>query len=303
MATERDFEWFPFYPADFLNSPSVKRLYPQEVGWYVLLLCYEWIDGPLPADPEELALRCGTDSEAIATSWPRLGRCFKKTEDGQHYINPRLEEIRAEQNMKRRKLSKAGSKGAKSMWGKRKGAHGQAMAKPKPGQGQAMRSHGIEKEKEKESRDTTPPIAPPAGGKVEYPPEFEELWKAYPSRGDSGNPKKRAFKDYQARIREGVTHEQLLGAVIQYGRHCKEKGNVGTEYVMHGKTFFSGQGECWREWWEKFEKSEEARKRWEAQRAQTDESAPEGEPVDEVELEERRQEFRDALAAGLGRKA
>ena len=33
MATERDFEWFPFYPADFLNSPSVKRLYPQEVGW------------------------------------------------------------------------------------------------------------------------------------------------------------------------------------------------------------------------------------------------------------------------------
>ena len=67
----------------------------------------------------------------------------------------------------------------------------------------------------------------------EYPPEFEELWDAYPRKLDKGA----AYKKYLARIHEGYKHEDLLEATIAYSTVVKRKGTQ-KEYIKHGSTFF-----------------------------------------------------------------
>src|SRR6185312_11765498 len=49
---------FQFYPNDFLGSGSVAAMTLEEIGAYVLLLCYEWNEGGLPDDLDRLARYC-----------------------------------------------------------------------------------------------------------------------------------------------------------------------------------------------------------------------------------------------------
>lgn len=71
---------------------------------------------------------------------------------------------------------------------------------------------------------------------MDYSEEFEAVWKVYPLRPN--NPKKAAFKAYQARIRSGETADNLREAVIEYSKHLQRTGKIGTEYVMMAATFF-----------------------------------------------------------------
>lgn len=89
----------------------------------------------------------------------------------------------------------------------------------------------------------TPPQKPKK--KNGYTEEFEIIWKAYPKRA-GGNPKKSAFKAYNARRKEGVTHDELLAGVERYNAYAKAEGKEGTEYIMHGSTFF-GPNERWKD--------------------------------------------------------
>lgn len=78
-----------------------------------------------------------------------------------------------------------------------------------------------------------------------YTIEFDELWSAYPRR-EGGNPKKRAYRAYIARLREGVTHEEIKKGVHRYAEHIRASKNEGTRYVLQAATFF-GPDERWAE--------------------------------------------------------
>ena len=102
-------EWFPLYVSRFLNSRRLRRMNARQIGIYTLLICEEWEGGPLPNDDEELTIlsRCDpSDTRAV------LERCFTLTGDG--WINPELEEIRAEQEEKRSRYVEAGRKGGQA---------------------------------------------------------------------------------------------------------------------------------------------------------------------------------------------
>lgn len=73
-----------------------------------------------------------------------------------------------------------------------------------------------------------------------YTPKFENLWGHYPRKIE----KKAAFKKYEATLKKGVDHEDLLKATINFG-----KGMAGREmgHIKHGSTFF-GPTEPWRDW-------------------------------------------------------
>ena len=73
--------------------------------------------------------------------------------------------------------------------------------------------------------------------KSETPSLFEEAWQAYPKRA-GGNPKGKALKAWNARIREGVTADQLIAGVARYAAYSIAAGKVGTEFVMQAATFF-----------------------------------------------------------------
>jgi len=91
-----------------------------------------------------------------------------------------------------------------------------------------------EKRREKEEKN-----------KEEYSSDFEKAWSLYPRRS-GGNPKKLAWKSWNARIAEGVTPEELVEATRQYAEYIKAKGKSGTEFVMQASTFY-GPNERWQE--------------------------------------------------------
>jgi hypothetical protein len=70
-----------------------------------------------------------------------------------------------------------------------------------------------------------------------YTDEFETAFKTLPKRAGS-NPKKDAFKHWQARIREGATPEAMIAGAERYAAFIRATGKEGTEYVLTGATFF-----------------------------------------------------------------
>lgn len=63
---------------------------------------------------------------------------------------------------------------------------------------------------------------------------FDEFWRNYPRKKD----KSRAYKCYQARLKDGYTEDQLLTACINYAAECM-KNRTEERYIKHGATFLS----------------------------------------------------------------
>jgi hypothetical protein len=63
---------------------------------------------------------------------------------------------------------------------------------------------------------------------------FDVFWKIYPRKND----KARAYKCYQARLKDGYTEDQLLTACKNYAAEC-EKNKTEQKYIKHGATFLS----------------------------------------------------------------
>jgi len=85
-----------------------------------------------------------------------------------------------------------------------------------------------------------------------YPPEFEALWKAYPSRNGS-NPKWQAQQAWNARVKESElsAHEcqiLMLGGVRRYAAWCEATGKTGTELVMRAVRFVGTSREYENPW-------------------------------------------------------
>ena len=76
--------------------------------------------------------------------------------------------------------------------------------------------------------------------RFDYPIDFEWVWsnwqKQRPRAG--ADPKKRAFKAFSARQKEGHTAKEMIEGLCRYGRYCEQTGKFGTEYVMQLATFF-----------------------------------------------------------------
>ncbi len=72
--------------------------------------------------------------------------------------------------------------------------------------------------------------------KQKYSKEFELMWSGYPDRAGS-NPKKRAFKAWLARIKEGASEDAMAKGVSRYKVFAKETGKIGSEFVMQAATF------------------------------------------------------------------
>lgn len=68
--------------------------------------------------------------------------------------------------------------------------------------------------------------------KEEYTPEFEEFWAHYPRKIE----KKRAFRVWKARLREGVPPEVLVRACKHYAEYCTRQGTE-QRYIKHPSTF------------------------------------------------------------------
>ena len=67
---------------------------------------------------------------------------------------------------------------------------------------------------------------------INYTPAFEEFWQIYPRKAD----KAQAYKKYNARIKDGYSHEQLCEAAKNYAEQCK-RDRTEEKFIKHAKTF------------------------------------------------------------------
>lgn len=62
---------------------------------------------------------------------------------------------------------------------------------------------------------------------------FEEIWKVYPRKKE----KAKAYKAYNARLKDGFSEDELETAVKRYARECELLGTQ-EQFVKHAATFF-----------------------------------------------------------------
>jgi len=78
-----------------------------------------------------------------------------------------------------------------------------------------------------------------------YPQEFEDFWSVYPRRIE----KRKAFRAWQARLREGVSPETLIDCARNYAEYVLLKGTAEC-YIKHPATFL-GPDRPFEDWKEK----------------------------------------------------
>ena len=69
--------------------------------------------------------------------------------------------------------------------------------------------------------------------------DFEEFWKAYPSRGKARNPKHPAQKKFEAAVRQGAPPISIIAGAKRYAAAMLETGKVGTEFVAMAVTWLN----------------------------------------------------------------
>lgn len=109
--------YFPFYGDDFYGSQKVILMSPAAEGVYMRLLWIMWRDGTIPADKSLLQRLVGKiPPNQFDAIWDEVAPCWTESEPGR-LVQPRLDEIRRDQEQFRRERSQSGRRGNESRWG------------------------------------------------------------------------------------------------------------------------------------------------------------------------------------------
>jgi len=86
--------------------------------------------------------------------------------------------------------------------------------------------------------------------RFDYPEDFDWVWNNWQSQKPRAraDPKKRAFKAFSARQKEGYTLKEMVEGLCRYGRYCNATGKFRTEFVMQLATFFGPDCHFENEW-------------------------------------------------------
>jgi len=104
---------FSLYPKDLLTSENVVAMTDEELGVYVRLLCHQWLEGSIPAEPDRLAKMMKRRRRAFDRIWRAVGPCFPPAPDRLRLLNPRLEEERAKQEARAEVAAVNGRRGGR----------------------------------------------------------------------------------------------------------------------------------------------------------------------------------------------
>lgn len=115
---------FQFYPSDFISDENVQLMSLDEIGAYIILICFAWKEGSIPDDVEKISRLCKVSCERMDKLWLAIKPCFKiDKKNSKRLIHPRLEEERKKQ----KDFSKKRSKASKIRWEKEKSGDANAL--------------------------------------------------------------------------------------------------------------------------------------------------------------------------------
>lgn len=106
---------FQFYPGDWLSSPAVMLMTPEQEAAYLRLLCYDWMSDGIPDDDASLAVLSRLGEGWFNHASRVIRSCFNQHPSKSGFLtNPRLQSEREKQDEWREKSRLGGIKSAKS---------------------------------------------------------------------------------------------------------------------------------------------------------------------------------------------
>lgn len=223
--------YFPFYPGDFLAG--VQGFTKPQRGDYITLLCYQWANGQIPADEDELQMVCGG---------PVHQKVLAKFPGG---INARLEKERGKADQK-----SAGAIEANRVRWEKVRSQQDSERSPSGLRTDSERikigsNADIQQEQEQESKQEQKQVSPVKPGKKvrtkieDFPEDFQKAWavchpkskersgtadafKAWESSGASKEPEKAiaaiaAISKSHDWTKDGAQYAKGLGAWLKTG--------------------------------------------------------------------------------------
>lgn len=108
-----DLPWFKFFASDWMSDVEIELMPLEAQGAFVRMLCFQWINGPLPDDPDLVARLCDIPRGRMDEIWSEVRPQFERTE-GENLYDPDLETMRENIADTKESRSQAGKKGAAS---------------------------------------------------------------------------------------------------------------------------------------------------------------------------------------------
>lgn len=191
---------FQLYAADFtMDTDSWTN---EEIGVYFRLLMSEWVNGPLPNDPQRLASIARCSAQKFRANWKKVNKKFIQNSETS-LINLRLEKTREKQEEFRNKLIESGRRGGLKAQRNRRVALSDPLSKASsevPSENEALQSSVFNKaftSYEVKAGETTPPDS------LEEKPEDTPF--------SVGDPKKGHFEP-ALQARDNGTLQKILKA-------------------------------------------------------------------------------------------
>lgn len=245
---------FQFYPGDWLKDPQLAMASPAVRGIWIDFIAVSFeapVRGVLEGTAVEFArlLRCSTDEfmefvgEAQRLGFADVTPTSSVTVTQMSRVVFRVECRRMTRDEKQRQD-----------WGLRKRRERERKAGHADVTPMSQLSSSSSSSSKNNTCTKTEGLARVNPGEKKarqgYPPDFEEIWSTFPNRA-GGNSKRKAFKAYQARLRDEppATPTELLAGVKRYAAYADASGIVGTKHVQMAATFL-GPDEHWRETWD-----------------------------------------------------
>jgi len=173
---------FPFYPTDFLMGTMF--LSTEEVGAYIRLLCYQWQEGKIPENSENLKKISGISRKKLENVLKK----FQRYEENSEFflVNDRLEVVRGEREQFIEIQRANGKKGGRPPKQKPEG-----LENPRVSQDITQTKPELTLPSPSPSPSPLIPPNPQGGGddekeKSQYPKAFEQFWEAYPKKKAKG---------------------------------------------------------------------------------------------------------------------
>jgi uncharacterized protein YdaU (DUF1376 family) len=210
---------FQFYPQDYLADPNVAEMTLEEQGAYIRLICYAWIAGSIPADPERCARLVGNGcSIAVATN---VQRAFNEpSTDPQRLLHKRVEKERQKQAIRREQTSLAGRKSAEKRSVSREASTGLNK-----------RSTNVQRKVNPSSSSSdedgcVADLQSQAG-------QFEQFWSTCPRKTAKGSARKAWIKAIKL-----APPETIIQAMAVY---AKSTAGKDPQYIAHPATWLNGE--------------------------------------------------------------
>lgn len=225
--------YMPLFVADYLADTA--HLSAAEHGAYLLLVMNYWQRcKPLPADDRKLARIARMSDAEWLDSRDTLAEFFHE-EDGL-WSHKRIEAeiaVAEEKTVKAKKAARASAEARQ--------ANAQQMLSERSTDAELLGEVREEKKEPlPETNNSTPNVR--SIGKPMRPVRDEtqeRFWKAYPSRGDSSNPKAPALEKFVRAVKAGADPEEIIAAASRYAEIERRSGRAGTDKVAQAMTWLN----------------------------------------------------------------